>query len=125
MAKSKRGRDKNHHQDETDNVAEDSRTAFDRVKLARHPDRPYALDYIERLFEDFVELHGDRRFADDPAIVCGFARFHGLPVVIVGQQKGRDTKQRGYRNFGMSKPEGYRKAIRAMKLADKIGRPVL
>jgi acetyl-CoA carboxylase carboxyl transferase subunit alpha len=103
---------------------DDVRTAFDRVKLARHPDRPYSLDYIERLFEDFVELHGDRRFADDPAVVCGFARFHGLPVVIVGQQKGRDTKQRGYRNFGMSKPEGYRKAMRAMKLADKFGRPV-
>src|SRR5258706_8105298 len=124
MAKSKRGREKNHHQDETDKVAEDSRTAFDRVKLARHPDRPYALDYIERLFEDFVELHGDRRFADDPAIVTGFARFHGLPVVIIGQQKGRDTKQRGYRNFGMSKPEGYRKAMRMMKLADKFGRPI-
>ena len=72
-----------------------------------------------------MELHGDRRFADDPAIVCGFARFHGLPVVVVGQQKGRDTKQRGYRNFGMPKPEGYRKAIRAMKLADKFGRPIL
>jgi acetyl-CoA carboxylase carboxyl transferase subunit alpha len=124
MAKSKRARDKDQHQEETDKVAEDSRSAFDRVKLARHPERPYALDYIERLFEDFVELHGDRRFADDPAIVCGFARFHGLPVVIVGQQKGRDTKQRGYRNFGMSKPEGYRKAMRAMRLADKFGRPV-
>jgi len=71
-----------------------------------------------------VEIHGDRRFADDPAIICGFARFHGLPVVIVGQQKGRDTKQRGYRNFGMPKPEGYRKALRAMKLADKFGRPI-
>ena len=125
MAKSKRVRDKDQEKDkETKQAAEDSRTAFDRVKLARHPDRPYALDYIERLFEDFVELHGDRRFADDPAIVCGFARFHGLPVVIIGQQKGRDTKQRGYRNFGMSKPEGYRKAMRAMKLADKFGRPV-
>jgi len=126
MAKSKRARgtelDK---EDETSYQAEeDTRTAFDRVKLARHPDRPYSLDFIERLFEDFVELHGDRSFADDPAIVCGFARFHGLPVVIIGQQKGRDTKQRGYRNFGMSKPEGYRKAMRAMKLADKFGRPV-
>src|ERR1700704_393265 len=121
MAKSKRSRDKD---EGTDTIVEDTRSAFDRVKLARHPDRPYALDFIERLFEDFVELHGDRRFADDPAIVCGFARFHGLPVVIIGQQKGRDTKQRGYRNFGMSKPEGYRKAMRAMKLADKFGRPV-
>src|SRR5262245_50796085 len=102
----------------------DTRTAFERVKLARHPDRPYTLDFVERLFEDFVEIHGDRRFADDPAIICGFARFHGLPVVVVGQQKGRDTKQRGYRNFGMPKPEGYRKAMRAMKLADKFGRPI-
>src|ERR1700730_314609 len=125
MAKSKRARDKDQNKDEEAKAAaDDSRSAFDRVKLARHPDRPYALDFIERLFEDFVELHGDRRFADDPAIVCGFARFHGLPVVVVGQQKGRDTKQRGYRNFGMSKPEGYRKAMRAMKLADKFGRPV-
>jgi acetyl-CoA carboxylase carboxyl transferase subunit alpha len=124
MARSKRARKESEKDEGPDKVAEDSRTAFDRVKLARHPNRPYALDYIERLFEDFVELHGDRRFADDPAIVCGFARFHGLPVVIIGQQKGRDTKQRGYRNFGMSKPEGYRKAMRAMKLADKFGRPV-
>src|SRR5882762_5439016 len=121
MAKSKRARDKD---EDTNPIVEDTRTAFDRVKLARHPDRPYSLDYIDRLFEDFVELHGDRRFADDPAVVCGFARFHGLPVVIIGQQKGRDTKQRGYRNFGMSKPEGYRKAMRAMKLAEKFGRPI-
>src|ERR1700704_3528512 len=103
---------------------EHSTTAFERVQLARHPERPHTLDFIERLFEDFTEIHGDRRFADDPAIVCGFARFHGLPIVVIGQQKGRDTKQRGYRNFGMSKPEGYRKAMRAMKLADKFGRPV-
>ena len=124
MAKSKRK-----NKDEPSAVesvpTQDSRTAFQRVQLARHPDRPYTLDFVERLFEDFVELHGDRRFADDPAIICGFARFHGLPVVVVGQQKGRDTKQRGYRNFGMPKPEGYRKAMRAMKLADKFGRPVL
>jgi len=99
-------------------------TAFDRVQLARHPDRPHCLDFVERLFEDFVEIHGDRRFADDPAIVCGSARFHGLPIVIMGHQKGRDTKQRSYRNFGMPKPEGYRKALRAMKLAEKFGRPV-
>src|SRR5882724_2928575 len=83
-----------------------ARTAFERVQLARHMDRPYSLDFIERLFEDFVELHGDRRFAEDPAIVCGFARFHGLPLVVIGHQKGRDTKQRSYRNFGMPKPEG-------------------
>lgn len=100
------------------------KTAFERVQLARHPDRPYTLDFVERLFEDFVEFHGDRRFADDPAIVCGSARFHGLPIVLIGHQKGRDTKQRSYRNFGMPKPEGYRKALRVMKLAEKFGRPI-
>src|ERR671925_33006 len=102
----------------------EQRTAFERVQLARHADRPYTLDLIERLFEDFVELHGDKRFAEDPAIVCGLARFHGLPVVVVGHQKGRDTKQRSYRNFGMPKPEGYRKALRVMKLGEKFGRPI-
>src|SRR5919106_1418570 len=100
------------------------KTAFERVLLARHADRPYTLDLIERLFEDFVELHGDKRFAEDPAIVCGMARFHGLPVVVVGHQKGRDTKQRSFRNFGMPKPEGYRKALRVMKLGEKFGRPI-
>ena len=100
------------------------RTALERVQLARHSDRPYTLDLIERLFEDFVELHGDKRFAEDPAIVCGLARFHGLPIVVVGHQKGRDTKQRSYRNFGMPKPEGYRKALRVMKLGEKFGRPI-
>src|SRR5438067_6722541 len=99
-------------------------TAFERVQLARHPDRPHTLDFIERLFEDFTEIHGDRRYADDSAIVCGFARFHGMPALIVGHQKGRDTKQRQFRNFGMPKPEGYRKAIRAMKLAEKFERPI-
>src|SRR5438309_2893655 len=103
---------------------EHSTTAFERVQLARHPERPYTLDFIERLFEDFTEIHGDRRYADDPAIVCGFARFHGMPTLVVGHQKGRDTKQRQFRNFGMPKPEGYRKAIRAMKLAEKFERPV-
>ena len=103
---------------------DETRTAFERVQLARHSDRPYTLDLIERLFEDFVELHGDKRFAEDPAIVCGLARFHGLPVVVVGHQKGRDTKQRSYRNFGMPKPEGYRKALRVMKLGEKFGRPI-
>lgn len=102
-----------------------SRDAFERVLLARHPERPYTLDYVEKLFSDFTEIHGDRRFADDPAIICGFASYHDLPVVIVGHQKGRDTKQRQHRNFGMPKPEGYRKALRAMKLAEKFGRPVL
>src|SRR5687767_12592110 len=101
-----------------------SRTAIERVQLARHADRPHALDFIERLFDEFIELHGDRRFADDPAIVCGSARFHGLPIVVVGHQKGRDTNQRKYRNFGMPKPEGYRKALRVMKLAEKFGRPI-
>jgi acetyl-CoA carboxylase carboxyl transferase subunit alpha len=126
MARTKRTRNKEKEAESVDVKVPvtDTRTAFERVKLARHPDRPYTLDFVERLFEDFVEIHGDRRFADDPAIVCGFARFHGLPVVLVGQQKGRDTKQRGYRNFGMPKPEGYRKAMRAMKLADKFGRPI-
>jgi acetyl-CoA carboxylase carboxyl transferase subunit alpha len=102
----------------------ESQTAFERVQLARHPDRPHTLDFIERMFEEFKELHGDRRFADDPALVCGFARFHGMPSLIVGHQKGRDTKQRQFRNFGMPKPEGYRKALRAMKLADKFDRPI-
>src|SRR6185295_4945274 len=99
-------------------------TAIERVQLARHADRPHTLDFIERLFEEFVEIHGDRRFADDPAVVCGSARFHGLPIVVVGHQKGRDTRQRKYRNFGMPKPEGYRKALRVMKLAEKFGRPI-
>jgi acetyl-CoA carboxylase carboxyl transferase subunit alpha len=102
-----------------------SSDAFERVLLARHSERPYTLDYIEKLFKDFTEIHGDRRFADDPAIICGFASFHNFPVAVVGHQKGRDTKQRQHRNFGMPKPEGYRKALRAMKLAEKFGRPVL
>jgi acetyl-CoA carboxylase carboxyl transferase subunit alpha len=105
--------------------SDSSKDAFERVLLARHGERPYTLDYIEKLFKDFTEIHGDRRFADDPAIICGLASFHDLPVVIVGHQKGRDTKQRQHRNFGMPKPEGYRKALRAMKLAEKFSRPVL
>jgi acetyl-CoA carboxylase carboxyl transferase subunit alpha len=121
MAKTKKEKNK----DQTPATKqEDGKTAFDRVLLARHSDRPYTLDFVERLFEDFVEVHGDKRFAEDPAIVCGLARFHGLPVVVVGHQKGRDTKQRSYRNFGMPKPEGYRKALRVMKLAEKFGRPI-
>jgi acetyl-CoA carboxylase carboxyl transferase subunit alpha len=98
--------------------------AWERVKLARHSDRPYTLDYIELIFTDFVELHGDRRFGDDPAIVTGLARFQDQPCVVIGHQKGRTTKQRQQRNFGMPKPEGYRKALRAMKLAEKFRRPV-
>ncbi len=98
--------------------------AWKRTELARHPQRPYFLDYVERIFTDFSEIHGDRRFSDDNAIVCGMARFHGDPVLVVGTQKGRDTKQKVFRNFGMPNPEGYRKAIRAMKIAEKFGRPV-
>lgn len=94
--------------------------AWNRVLLARHPQRPYTLDYVKMLFTDFTELHGDRRFGDDSAMVCGLARFDGLPVAIVGQQKGRDTKQKVANNFGMPKPEGYRKALRLMQLAAKF-----
>jgi acetyl-CoA carboxylase carboxyl transferase subunit alpha len=102
-----------------------TKTAFERVLIARHGDRPHTLDFVAKLFKDFTEIHGDRRFGDDPAIICGFAEFHEIPVVVIGHQKGRDTKQRQYRNFGMPKPEGYRKALRAMKLAEKFGRPIL
>jgi acetyl-CoA carboxylase carboxyl transferase subunit alpha len=100
-------------------------SAWQRTQLARHPQRPYTLDYIQRLFTDFNEIFGDRSFADDPAIVCGFARFHGRGVMVVGHQKGRDTKQKLARNFGMPKPEGYRKALRAMQLAAKFNRAIL
>ena len=100
------------------------RTAWEKVELARHPQRPYTLDYVKLLFDGFSELHGDRGFADDRAIVCGMARFHGEPVLLVGHQKGRDTKERLVRNFGQPKPEGYRKALRAMRLAAKYGRPI-
>jgi acetyl-CoA carboxylase carboxyl transferase subunit alpha len=99
--------------------------AWHRTLLARHENRPYTLDYVDRLFEGFSEIHGDRRFADDPAIVAGMARYHGRPVMVVGHQKGRDLKQRQLRNFGYAQPEGYRKALRAMKLAEKFGRPIL
>ncbi|HVF90912.1 MAG TPA: acetyl-CoA carboxylase carboxyltransferase subunit alpha [Blastocatellia bacterium] len=98
--------------------------AWECVKLARHSDRPYTLDYIELIFTDFLELHGDRRFGDDPAIITGLARFQSVPCVVIGHQKGRTMKQRQQRNFGMPKPEGYRKALRAMKLAEKFHRPV-
>jgi acetyl-CoA carboxylase carboxyl transferase subunit alpha len=99
--------------------------AWTRVQLARHPKRPHSLDYIERLFTDFQELHGDRSFADDPAIIAGLARFEGRPIVIVAEEKGRNTKERLQRNFGMPKPEGYRKALRIMQLAAKFDRPVI
>lgn len=101
------------------------KTAIERVQTARHPDRPYTLDLLTTIFEDFVELHGDRRFADDPAMICGFAKLENFEVAVIGQQKGRDLNQRRYRNFGMSKPEGYRKALRIMKMAEKFGRPII
>jgi acetyl-CoA carboxylase carboxyl transferase subunit alpha len=100
-------------------------TPWQRVLVARHPSRPNTLDYVERLFTGFDELHGDRRFADDHAIVCGFASYHGDPVCIVGHQKGSDTKQKIFRNFGYARPEGYRKALRVMQLAQKFGRPLV
>lgn len=99
--------------------------AWTRVLLARHPQRPYTLDYIQMLFTDFAELHGDRRFGDDAAMVGGFARFNGRPVMVVGHQKGRDTKQKLLRNFGMTSPEGYRKALRLMQLAAKFSMPII
>jgi len=98
--------------------------AWDKTELARHPQRPYLLDYIDRIFTEWSEIHGDRGYADDPAIVAGMARFHGEEVMIVGHQKARDTKQKVYRNFGMPNPEGYRKAMRVMKIAEKFGRPL-
>jgi acetyl-CoA carboxylase carboxyl transferase subunit alpha len=100
-------------------------TPWQRVLVARHPSRPYMTDYVERLFTDFHEIHGDRRYADDGAIVAGFARYKGHHVLLVGHQKGRDTKQKIARNFGYARPEGYRKALRAMRLAEKFGRPVV
>ena len=99
-------------------------TPWDQVQLARHPDRPYTLDYVSRVFSGFRELHGDRRFYDDPAMIGGMARLDDEPVLIIGHQKGRNTKQRIYRNYGMPKPEGYRKAIRLMELAEKFRRPI-
>ncbi len=102
-----------------------SNASWERVQLARHPKRPHALDYIQRLFTNFDELHGDRAFADDRAIVAGPAWFDGKPVMVIGQQKGRDTKQKVIRNWGMPRPEGYRKALRLMGLAAKFGRPII
>jgi len=100
-------------------------TPWQRTLLARHPARPYTLDYIHSLFTDFTELHGDRRFGDDPAMVAGLATFNGRSVAVVGHQKGRDTRQKLFRNFGMPKPEGYRKALRVMQLAEKFAFPVI
>jgi acetyl-CoA carboxylase carboxyl transferase subunit alpha len=98
--------------------------AWQRTELARHAQRPYLLDYVQHMFTDFSEIHGDRAFGDDAAMICGMARFHDEQVLVVGTQKGRDTKQKIHRNFGMPNPEGYRKAIRAMQIAEKFGRPV-
>src|SRR6185436_4178287 len=106
-------------------VAPQANPAWRRVQLARHPKRPHSLDYIERLTTDFQEIHGDRSYADDPAIVAGMAQFEGRAVMFICEQKGRDTKQKLHRNFGMPKPEGYRKAMRVMKLAAKFGRPIV
>jgi acetyl-CoA carboxylase carboxyl transferase subunit alpha len=100
-------------------------SAWQISQVARHPQRPYTLDYISSLFTDFEELHGDRAFADDPAIVGGIARFEGMPVMVIGHQKGRDVKERQYRNFGMPRPEGYRKALRLFRLAEKFGLPII
>lgn len=100
-------------------------TAWDNVQLSRHESRPYTLDYIERMFSTFHEIHGDRRFGDDRAIIGGMALLDEEPVMVIGQQKGRNTKQRLYRNYGMPRPEGYRKAMRLMEMAEKFGRPIL
>lgn len=102
-----------------------SLTAWQISQLARHPQRPYTLDYIQGMFTDFEELHGDRAYADDPAIVGGLARFEGQPVMVIGHQKGRDVKERQYRNFGMPRPEGYRKALRLFRLAEKFSIPII
>jgi len=101
-----------------------SLTAWQKTQVARHPKRPYTLDYVQMLFGNLVEIHGDRKFADDPAIVGGFATYQGMPVAVVGHQKGRDIKEKIRRNFGMPGPEGYRKALRIMKLAEKFHRPL-
>ena len=100
-------------------------TPWQKVQLSRHPNRPYMLDYVERILSDFVELHGDRRFGDDAAIVAGLARFRGRSVVVVGQQKGRSTKEKIARNFGQANPEGYRKALRMYDMAARFGLPIL
>lgn len=99
--------------------------AFERVQTARDPKRPYSSNLFEKMFEGFIEMHGDRRYADDAAIICGFAKLKGVEVGVIGQQKGRDTNQRRIRNFGMPKPEGYRKALRLMKIAEKFSRPII
>ncbi|OYY48267.1 MAG: acetyl-CoA carboxylase carboxyl transferase subunit alpha, partial [Methylophilales bacterium 28-44-11] len=103
----------------------DNLSAWQISQVARHPQRPYTLDYIDELFTEFEELHGDRAYSDDPAIVGGIARFEGIPVIVIGHQKGRDVKERQYRNFGMPRPEGYRKALRLFRMAEKFGLPII
>jgi len=103
----------------------DGLTAYQRTMICRHPERPYALDYIDRIFTDWIELHGDRSFMDDPSIVAGFARLDGRPIAVVGQQKGRTAKEMKARNFGMPKPEGFRKGLRLMQMAERLGRPIV
>lgn len=103
----------------------ENKDALARVQLARHPERPYTMDLLAAIFSEFVEVHGDRRYADDAALICGFAKLDEREVAVIGQQKGRDTNQRRHRNFAMPKPEGYRKALRVMKLAEKFKRPII
>ena len=110
--------------DETRREIYDNLSRWQVTLVARHPNRPYTLDYVDRLFNGFLELHGDRHYGDDAAIVSGFAEFNGQPICVIGQQKGRTTKSKLHRNFGMPHPEGYRKALRVMKMAEKFGRPV-
>lgn len=111
--------------EETKKTIYDSLTPWQRVQLARHPDRPYLMDYINRIFTDFLEFHGDRRFSEDPAVVGGFAKLDGKPVLVIGTQKGRNIKENVFRNFGCPHPEGYRKALRLMKLAEKAKIPIV
>ncbi len=111
--------------EETKKTIYESLTPWQRVQLARHPDRPYLMDYINRIFTDFLEFHGDRRFAEDPAIIGGFAKLDGKPVLVIGTQKGRNIKENVFRNFGCPHPEGYRKALRLMKLAEKAKIPII
>lgn len=110
---------------ETGQTEQPQATAWQKVQNARHPKRPHTLDYIQRILTDFQEIHGDRVFGDDAAIVCGFGKLEGRPIMLIGEQKGRDTRQKLHRNFGMPKPEGYRKALRAMNLAAKFNRPIV
>ncbi len=111
--------------EETKKTIYESLTPWQRVQLARHPDRPYLMDYINRMFTDFLEFHGDRRFSEDPAVVGGFAKLDGKPVLVIGTQKGRNIKENVFRNFGCPHPEGYRKALRLMKLAEKAKIPII